>query len=44
MPPVDSATRNNAPNVLISEVRSAIQTIKMVKQLMKMASLETYSS
>ena len=28
MPPVDSTTRNTAPNVLISEVRSAIQTLK----------------
>ena len=28
MPPVDSTTRNTIPNVLISEVRSAIQTLK----------------
>ena len=40
MPPVDSTTRNTIPNVLISEVRSATQTLK---KLVKMASLETYS-
>ena len=51
MPPVDSATRNTIPNVLISEVRSAIQTLKNDKKagegitgnIIKITEIETHT-